>query len=166
MMELTASDFERLTDAQVLGLTGAGEARSHFVPGHGWQPAPLDAMVAVMWTPIHRVAADPRRFGNDVHDACLEHAQYSCWNPRSGENHDWLTGQAEALLQGLYVDPVVRQCIAAAQGLLEGTRSDTVDGATHYYSPVSMVPPGRVPVWARGVAPCATVGDHLFFKNV
>jgi hypothetical protein len=166
---LTASAFTRLTDAQVLGLTGAGEARSELVPGKGWQPAPLEDMIAVMWTPVNRVAADAKRFGADVSDACFEQNQYSCWNPRSGSNHDWLISQATAILSGRSVAPVVRSCIAEAEKILaEGLPApiDPTSGATHYYSPKSMIPPGRVPVWARGHVPVARIGDQIFFKGV
>lgn len=165
-MDVAPLDLARLTDAQVLGLTGAGEARAMFVPGHGWQPAPIENMQAVMATAINRAKADPARFGADVRDVCFEHAQYSCWNPKSGANHDWLLSQAAAILAGRSVAPIVRDCISAAARLLEGIVPDPVNGATSYYSQVSMIPPGRVPVWARGQTPVATVGDHLFFVNV
>ncbi len=118
-------NLSRLTDAQVLGLTGAA--------------------------------------------ACFEHDQYSCWNPGNGTpspNHDWLIGQATAILTGKSVAPIVQQCISAAARILAGVLPDSVNGATSYYSPVSMVPKGRVPIWARGQTPCAEVGDHLFFKGV
>ncbi len=155
-----------LTDAQVLGLTGAAEARAELVPGKGWQPAPFQDLVAVMCTPINRLAAAPARFGADIAAVCVKPRQYSCWNPGSGENHDWLMAQATALRTGLYVAPIVTLAVAAAEKLLLGATPDTVNGATHYYSPASMVPPGRVPSWARGRTPCATVGQQLFFKGV
>ena len=158
--------LEGLTPEQVLGLTGAGEARSILIPGHGWQPAGLDTMIAVMWTPVHRVAVDPARFGADVTATCFWPKQYSCWNPGSGSNHDWVVAQGLAVAKGLYVAPIVRMCISAAEGILSGSGVDSVNFATHYYSPVSMVPPGRVPTWAVGVEPCAKVGEHLFFKGV
>lgn len=160
------ADLAQLTEAQVLGLTGAGEARSVLVLGRGWQPAPLENMVAVMQTAINRVQADPVRFGADVSDVCFEHAQYSCWNALSGPNHDWLMSQARAILTGKYVATVVTRCIVLAAQLLAGTMPDSVNGATSYYAPLSMIPPGRVPIWARGKTPVATVGDHLFFRGV
>lgn len=162
---MTDPDLTQLTPAQVLGLTGAGEARAELEPGHGWRPAPISNMVAVMWTPIHRVAAG--LFGADVADVCFEHNQYSCWNLRSGSNHDWLMSQATAMVTGRSVSPIVRQCVAVADDLLAGALPDTVNRATHYYSPVSMVPPGRVPIWARGKTPCATIGDQFrFYRDV
>lgn len=168
MIELP--DLTQLTDAQVLGLTGAGEARAELVAGKGWQPAPIANMVAVMWTPIHRVHADPIRFGADIADVCFEHSQYTCWNPGHGPgagNHDWVIAQAGAMLRGRSVSPIVRQCVAVAEDLLAGALPDTVNRATHYYSPVSMVPPGRVPIWARGKTPCATIGEQFrFFRDV
>lgn len=166
-MTVTTStpDLSTLTDAQALALTGAAEARSYF-DGKTWRPAPLANMVAVMCTPINRVRENARRFGATVKDACLAHEQYSCWNVGSGENHDWLMSQVDAVLTGKYMSPIVKQCLAEAARLLDGGGLDVVNAATHYYSPVSMVPPGRVPDWAEGKAPCATVGDHLFFKGV
>ncbi len=159
------TDLTKLTAAQALGLTGAGEARAELVPGKGWLAAPLDDMVAVMWTPVHRLALG--RYGSGIADVCFEAVQYSCWNPRSGSNHDWVVSQAAIVLGGPgTVSGVVVECIAAAGRILAGVDDDTVDGATHYYSPLSMVPPGRVPAWARGLAPCAHVGGHLFFKGV
>lgn len=162
---MTTPDLSQLTDAQALALTGAAEARSYF-DGKTWRPAPLANMVAVMCTPINRVKVNRLRFGATVKDACLEHQQYSCWNAASGANHDWLMTQADALLTGKYVAPIVQQCLAAAEQLLEGTSADVVNGGTHYFSPPSMQPPGRVPDWAIGKQPCATVGNHLFFKGV
>lgn len=160
-------DLTQLTDAEVLGLTGAGEARAELVPHIGWRPAPLSNMIAVMWTPIHRVRADPTRFGRDVSDVCFEANQYSCWNARSGSNHDWLLSQARAVLGGLSVAPIVKACIAAAGDLIAGDLPDTVNRATHYYSPVSMVPPGRVPIWARGKTPVAVIEDQFrFYRDV
>jgi hypothetical protein len=158
-------DLSTLTDAQALALTGAAEARAYF-DGRIWRPAPMANMVAVMCTPINRVKANPKRFGATVKDACLAHAQFSCWNANSGVNHDWLMQQAAAVLQGRYIAPIVKQCLAAAEQLLDGVTADVVAGATHYYAPVSMVPPGRVPDWAAGKEPVAAVGDHLFFKGV
>jgi hypothetical protein len=161
------TDLSKLTDAQVLGLTGAAEARSEFVPGHGWQPAPIESMIACMCTPINRVVADPKRFGATVSDACFEHAQYSCWNAKSGSNHDWLMAQAAAILTGKSIAPIVQQCISAAARLLDGILPDVTNGAVSYYSPPSMVPVGRVPLWARGKTPCFTIGNQfLFFKGV
>lgn len=163
--------LDLLSDAQVLGLTGAAEARSELVPGHGWQPAPIANMMAVMCTPINRVKADPKRFGSTVTEACDEREQYSCWNPEAAhripDNHDWLIGQVAALVNGTYVAPIVRQCIAVAAQLLDGDIADSVSGGTHYFSPVSMQPSGSVPNWSVGKTPVARIADQfLFYKGV
>ncbi len=162
-------DLSILTDAQVLGLTGAAEARAELGP-HGWQPAPIENMIAVMQTVEHRVMADPGRFGETIADACFEHDQYSCWNPGGSTpspNHIWLMEQAAAVLNGTSVAPIVQQCISAAARIVAGILPDLVNGAESYYSPKSMVPKGRIPIWARGQTPCATIGEQfLFFKGV
>lgn len=164
-------DVTGLTEAQVLGLTGAAEARSYFEPGVGWRSAPIANMVAVMCSVVNRQKADPARFGATVTEVCLKHAQYSCWTEGSGPNHDWLMGQVAALKlpagsPGSLAAGVVTGCIGIAQRIIDGTHTDLVNGATHYYAPVSMVPPGSVPPWAVGKSPVATVGDHLFFVGV
>jgi spore germination cell wall hydrolase CwlJ-like protein len=45
----------------------------------------------------------------------------------------------------------------AAAMALDGRLPDTVNGATHYHA-LSVRPP-----WARGQAPCAALGNHLFY---
>ena len=153
-----------LTEAQALGLTGAGEARSELVPGKGWRAAPLEDMVAVMWTVANRRALAPR-FGSTIQDVCFEHAQYSCW--LSGTpNNDWLLEEALLVAGAGEPSSVVQDCIVAAEGIVAATIADPTHEATHYYAPLSMIPPGRVPTWARGLTPCATIGQHLFFKGV
>jgi hypothetical protein len=162
-----------LSDAQILGLTGAAEARAEFIPnrdgkGGYWAIAPIERMMAVMCTPINRVTANPLRFGKTVAQACLANQQYSCWNESTTDkNHLWLIEQVQAVATpGKYVAPIVQRCIAAAEKLLNGSVKDSVNGATHYYAPPSMIPPGRVPSWAINKTPCATSGNHLFFKGV
>lgn len=159
-------DTTGLSDAQILALTGAAEARAEFVVGKGWTPAPLDRMIAVMCIPLNRVAASPKRFGATVSAACLASAQFSCWNEGSGANHDWLAGQVAKMKAGEAVADVVTDCLMASTALLEKILPDVVHGATHYYAPMSMVPTGRVPPWAVGKTPVATSGGHLFFVGV
>ena len=163
---MTDAGLATLTDAQILGLTGAAEARAYLDPVRGWSPAPINNMIAVMSTAINRVKASPERFGATVALACLAPKQYSCWNVYSGSNHDWLLTQVAALVKGAGIAPIVKQCVDAATLLLDGATPDPVHAATPYYAPASMVPPGRVPDWAEGKTPVATVGDHLFFVGV
>jgi spore germination cell wall hydrolase CwlJ-like protein len=159
-------DLSTLTDAQVLGLTAAAEARSYLDPTKGWRLAPIENMVAVMCAVANRVKANPARFGATITAACLAPHQFSCWTEGSGSNHDWLVGQVELVKAGLTPDGIVQGCIGVAGAIVAGRHADTVNGATHYYAPASMVPPGRVPDWAKGKTPVAEIGDHLFFVGV
>jgi hypothetical protein len=155
-----------LSDAQVLGLTAAAEARSYFEPGIGWRKAPIENMVAVMSAVMNRVKANPGRFGSSAKVACLQHAQFSCWTVGSGPNHDWLMEQVALVEAGTVPTGIITGCIGLAQMFVDGHHADTVNGGTHYYAPFSMVPAGSVPPWAVGKEPVAKVGDHLFFVGV
>lgn len=156
---------DALTGAQVLGLTGWAEARSYYTPHFGWRPAPMRNMLAVMCTPPNRLKANPARFGGTMKDVCLQPFQYSCWNP-GGANHAALLEQVQHVLDNTVKDGILEGCLFAASNILAEIQADIVNGATHYYSPASMIPPGRIPDWAVGVTPVATIGGQLFFKDV
>lgn len=164
-------DVNKLTSIQILALTGWAEARSTFVAGRGWMTSGADSMIGVMSTAVNRHKSDPARFGRTIGAVCLEHAQYSCWNPeaphKQPDNHDALMAQADGLIAGRVVtDATLRECLLWADGLVNGSIGDRVNGATHYYAPESMIPPGRVPDWAVGQTPVAEIGGQLYFKGV
>lgn len=105
-----------------------------------------------------------------VKGICLAHNdkgtyQFDCWRPGSGANHDRLIAQMGLLVEGRpLTDLVLKETLYLAEGVLSSILLDRTKGANMYYAPVSMVPPGSVPSWAKGKTPVAAIGSQLFYK--
>lgn len=95
---------------------------------------------------------------------CLAPKQFSCWNPGPDRNHVRLIEQMRKLLNHETIDPVLRETLFLAQGVINNTLLDRTGGATFYYAPKGMVPKGTRPSWAEGQTVLAEIGDQLFFK--
>lgn len=103
------------------------------------------------------------KWGPTLRDVCLANKQFSCWQPIGGaDNYLSLVGHADALRAGKRPD-VMRRAYQVAHSIL-GDAPDVTNHATHYYAPAAMVPPGRLPVWAKGRTPSAHIGGHVFFN--
>ena len=141
------------TDAEIIALTLWGEHRS----------GPVTGRIAVACVIRRRVHVGG--FGAGWKGVCLRRWQFSCWLPEGGaSNHRALLRMATAVLSGQRGDAVYRECLWIAKGIIDGAAQDIVRRADHYYAPLAMVPVGRVPRWARGKSPVATVEGHLFFR--
>ena len=146
-----------LTDAQTVGLTLFGEARGERIEGR----------LAVASVIGNRVKAHRAAFGRGFKGVCLKRWQFSCWLPEGGKaNYDLVMAAAQLLARGDTPGPMLRECLWIADGLIRDQFGDTVRTATHYYNPHAMVPRGRVPDWAQGQTPVATVGSHLFYAGI
>lgn len=125
----------------VLARTVYGEARGEPVRG-------MEAVAAVV---MNRVAR-PGWWGDDILSVCLRPAQFSCWNP-SDPNRAVIEAAAPT-------DPVFAACLRISRRAAAGVLPDPVVGATHYHNRDAW------PRWARGKAPCAEVGRHLFYNDI
>lgn len=123
--------------------------------------------VGIASTLKNRMLIQRPDWGLTFGDICLEHSQYSCWTPVDGQdNYNAVLSAARQLLAGNVGGPILRSCLTIATGLINGSLKDTVCKATHYYSPYAMIPRGRVPFWAVGKTPAATIDNTLFFAGV
>lgn len=129
------------TDADVLARTVWGEAR-------GEPRAGREAVAAVV---VNRVAAGRRAWGLSVAAACLAPRQFSCWNA-DDPNRPKLLAVGPA-------DRAFAECLAVARLALAGRLPDPTGGATHYHAA------GILPRWARGRAPSAAIGRHVFYRD-
>ncbi len=162
--KLTPSIIEEiktaLTSEQTVALTAWREAESRLEKGKGWVPNPPEAMRDIMNVIRNRSVTK----GLTVKGVCLKKAQFSCWAPVQGAgNFATMMDNAQKLMAGQVATGMLAKCLEMAREEFP----DALQGATHYYAPASMVPPGSVPPWA--VAPAQLVHEafgHKFYNNV
>lgn len=145
-----------LTELQILALTAWAEARGDWREG----TSSVEERIAVLCV----IRTRARRSGRSLTAECLAPKQFSCWNAGTDANHLTLLRAAATLAQGLPPDPLLAETLYLAGGVISGVILDRVNGATHYYAPASMTPPGTVPSWARGHEPTAHVGSQVFYR--
>jgi N-acetylmuramoyl-L-alanine amidase len=146
-------------DTSVLARTLFGEAR-------GEEPG---GQIAVAWVIVNR-ALKARAFAEEYHSrhplfgdgtiaaACQSayHGihQFSCWNTSDpGYKRMISVGQS---------DPQYQAMLHVAVMVLSGRALNPIGDCTHYYNPHAC----PMPDWARGKAPFAAIGHHLFFNDV
>jgi len=153
---MTAAEIkEHLTDRQALALTVFGEARRE----------PLVGQHAIAWVVRNRLL-EPRRFGDSWKGVCLRRSQFSCWYEWGGAaNYGAVMAAARHLGDGHTPAPgsALAKALQVADDVMGGRAPDPTRGANHYFAPVAMDPPGRVPAWAQGKEPTAVLGGHRFY---
>ena len=117
-----------------------GEARGEGALG-------MQAVAAVV---MNRVRSG--RFGPDATIVCRARRQFSCWNDGDPNR--------EKLLSAGDTDPRFRAALRIARRALAGLGDDPTQGSTHYDA--RYVNPRR----ARGRAPAAEIGRHVFYNDV
>ena len=134
------------TDVEILARTLYGEARGE----------PYLGKMCVGWVVKNRAAAHFR--GTTVADCCQSPAQFSCWNT-SDPNYQLINSVNLG-------NPVYRECFRAALEALDAT-VDPTHGATHYHT-IAQPKWAKTwpPSWAQGHTPCATVGEHVFYRGI
>lgn len=154
--------LEKLGDVETLAGTMYAEAAGDWKEGN----SSVEERIAVGCICRNRLAnfRSYRATQQTYKAICLARNQFSCWNRGSGANHSRLIQQMEALVTGKTIDPILKETLFLAQGIINGTLLDRTFGANFYYAPKSMVPPGGKPAWAANRAPIADIGDQLFFK--
>ena len=145
-----------LSDVQIVTACLFGEARSE----------PIEGLAAVANALRNRLRTG--RFGDSLAAVALKPKQFSCWTPAGGaKNYPLVLGFARALgAQRPIIDPVERQCVLIAHGIVDDYLKDNTHGATHYFAPAAMIPKGRVPDWAVGAILSAKYGRHVFYRGV
>lgn len=140
-----------LSELEVLALT-----LHHEASGEG-----PNGMVAVGC--VIRNRAEWGKWGPTLRAVCLAFKQFSCWRPAGGTtNYGRLVLHADSVRAGRMPTGLAK-AFDAARGIL-GDLPDVTHGADHYFAPASMFPKGSTPVWARGLTPTTTIGNHVFFR--
>ena len=86
-------------------------------------------------------------------DVCLARKQFDCWLP-DDPNLPKLKAVDDT-------DPQFATALALADKAVNTYLPDVTNGADSYYA--RTMP--STPCWARGLIPCATIKDHLFFAT-
>ena len=152
-----------LVDRSVLALTAYAEGRGDSHEGR----SSVEERIAIMCVVRNRRLHFERYRAADASykAVCLAPLQFSCWNtPAAGvrdANHDALVVLAERMVVGQPPDPLVAETLYLADGVISGALLDATRGATSYYAPAAMQPPGRVPTWAKDV-PAVQIGSQFF----
>lgn len=162
-----AEIFAALDDRRTLALTAWAEARQ--VPRHiPSDHSPVEELIAVMVVVRNRRARYRRWRAADVSykAICLAPAQFSCWTPDSGPNHDALMALAAQLAlmpdDSYSLGALVDECLYLADGVIAGVLIDYTFGADSYYAPAAMEPLGRIPAGAAGRR-LTLIGDQYFY---
>lgn len=141
-----APGASRAEAIDTLARTLWGEARGEPVRG-------IEAVAAVI---VNRVRLARARggfwWGDSVVAVCRKPYQFSCWNA-DDPNRPKLLAVKET-------DPVFAICLRIARRAVSGAPPDPTDGCTHYHAR------SVHPAWARGLAPKAEIGTHLFYDDV
>ncbi len=169
-----------LDDRQTLALTAWAEARA--VPRDDDSHSPVEELIAVMVTVRNRLPhfASWHASAASYKAACLAPNQFSCWNTGMDANHLALMAQARLLVGAEQIeslmdagtpidnlpatDPLIPECLYLADGVISGVLLDRTGGATQYWAPAAMIPPGRIPNWGRG-KPTLLIGNQLFVRT-
>ncbi len=136
----------RRETTDILARTIYGEARGETLRGK-------EAVAAVV---LNRVARTEERgrywWGGDIAEVCTKPWQFSCWNPGDPNREKILAAQPGT--------KAFNCCRRIARRAVAGALKDPTGGATHYHHK-ALNPP-----WAKGRAPSAEIGDHLFYNDV
>lgn len=160
--------LDQLTDVEALAGTMYAEAAGDAKEGG----SSVEERIAVGCVIRTRVS-NYRAYGataQTLKAVCLAHNakgtyQFDCWRPGSGANHDRLVAQIGLLVEGKpLTDLVLRETLYLAEGIVSGALLDRTKGANMYYAPVSMIPAGSEPSWAKGKTPVAVIGSQRFYK--
>lgn len=91
-------------------------------------------------------------YGASIKDVVTKKYQFSCWNANDPNRAiiDAITPQQLAL----------NGTLAIARQVIAGTLPDITGGATHYHAK------NIKPSWASSTKKTATIGNHIFYKEV
>ena len=141
-------DIRQLSDVEVLALTIYGESRGE----------PIEGQVAVACVVRNRFNHD--KYAN-YKDVCLKPEQFSCWN-NNDPNYFVLQSLGEALFNNDPTDPVMRQCLFIADGVITGIILDNTHGARYYLT--SWMFNTKKPEWAKATTNIIAKGSQVFFN--
>lgn len=142
-MPLDRPPVDDLDDAiDLVARTLYGEARRE----------PSETRFAIAEVVYNRAIQRSPRFGLSVEAVCRQPDQFSCWNPGD-------PSRSRTLSISL-ADPEIAECVTIARDLVAGRVGGLTLGADHFHH-------RRVsPYYSREHAPCAQIGNYVFFNDI
>ena len=142
-MPLDRPPVDDLDDAIALvAWTLYGEARRE----------PPETRFAIAEVVYNRAIKRSPRFGMSVEAVCRQPDQFSCWNAGDPNRNRTLSISL--------ADPEIADCVTIARDLIAGRVGGITLGADHYHH-------RRVsPYYSREHAPCAQIGNYVFFNDI
>ncbi len=141
----------KLNDKQTLALTLWGEARGE----------PVEGKIAVANVVRNRMKAR----NQTAKEVCLAAKQFSCWNGGDRNGQEVAMAATIMLLGGSIVPKAqLKECEWIADGILVDVVNDNIKGADHYMT-LECYRLTR-PSWASKMKVIATIGHHIFLKEV
>jgi|SRR5579863_7775013 len=136
-----------LSDMEILALTIYGEARGE----------PVEGQIGVGSVIRNRVVASKQSYKQE----CLEPKQFSCWNDED-PNYPILTGLADKMVGagGLVPEPILKQCMYIAVGIINGAILDNTNGSKNYMT--NDLYHANIVHWARDMKVAAVYGKQTF----
>jgi spore germination cell wall hydrolase CwlJ-like protein len=143
-----------LSDQTALIATLLGEAANE----------PVEGQIAVACVVRNR-ARHPRWWGRSIRGVCVAKSQFSCWF-ENNTNTERVYALADALHRRQDATgplSVVGQLHWIAAGVIDDMLLDNTGGADHYLTR-ALYQSAACPTWAKGRAPVATHGAHVFLR--
>lgn len=117
---------------------------------------PIEGRIAIACVVRNRTRGKLR-----YHDVILAPKQFSCFLS-SDQNYPIAVKRAQELAQGDVTkkpNPILRECIWIAQGVISGVVFDNTSGANHYYNPKVCNPS-----WAAKMTVTRVIKNHKFLR--
>ncbi len=137
----------RELEIDTLARTIWGEARGEGAAG-------MTAVACVILNRLARAQAQKSGtywWGSSIVQICRKPWQFSCWNSDDPN--------AEKMASVGRDDLYFATALRIARRALAGRLTDVTCGATHYHAAYVS------PSWAKGLAPCARIGAHVFYRE-
>ncbi len=106
-----------------------------------------EAVANVIMNRVGTTSVDGKFVLNTVDDVVSEPYQFSCYGNKW--YNEAITYYTTGIVENEYDRRVLRRTMDIVIPIYEGVKEDITLGCTYFYSPISMVPPGREPNWAK-----------------
>lgn len=134
-------------DTSTLARTIYGEARGEGETG-------MHAVANVIMNRFAKaIEGEITWWGHTIQGICKAKNQFSCWNSNDPN--------CKKISEVSAKDVTYAMALIIAGQAVHGILPDLTAAATSYYADTMSEPP----YWAKGRAPCAHIGHHIFFRD-